>query len=201
MVIFAASSIAEDSNSTFITAYVIKSNTPEYSSSQKIIKRHGIGYKVTVVAKEEDWCKLSNGHFIKASNLSEDPVSYFRKKYNDDIVFVSISMQKVIYYKHGKVIANSNCVTGNASSSPTPKGLFTVLHKKTDANLMGLEKYHVDYYISITDKIGLHDAPWRNQFGGSIYKRNGSHGCVNLPLNAIKKIYESCREGTRVLIF
>ena len=35
------------------------------------------------------------------------------------------------------------------------------------------------------------DATWRNSFGGTIYKTNGSHGCVNLPKNAAKTIYEN----------
>ena len=37
--------------------------------------------------------------------------------------------------------------------------------------------------------IGMHDATWRNSFGGNIYINNGSHGCINLPLETAKTIY------------
>ena len=39
--------------------------------------------------------------------------------------------------------------------------------------------------------IGLHDASWRSEFGSDIYLYNGSHGCVNLPYDAAKIIYEN----------
>ena len=46
--------------------------------------------------------------------------------------------------------------------------------------------------------IGFHDASWRGKFGGSIYKTAGSHGCVNLPLNAAKFIFENSYAGIQV---
>ena len=35
---------------------------------------------------------------------------------------------------------------------------------------------------------------------GDIYINNGSHGCVNLPHNAAKEIYETVDTGTMVLV-
>jgi len=49
--------------------------------------------------------------------------------------------------------------------------------------------------------IGLHDATWRSRFGASIYKRDGSHGCVNLPLSAAKTIFEHVEAGFPVLCY
>ena len=48
---------------------------------------------------------------------------------------------------------------------------------------------------------GLHDATWRYYFGGNIYRGNGSHGCVNLPLWAARDIYEAVDTGTAIIIF
>jgi lipoprotein-anchoring transpeptidase ErfK/SrfK len=48
---------------------------------------------------------------------------------------------------------------------------------------------------------GLHDATWRYRFGGNIYRGNGSHGCVNLPLWAAAEIYEAVETGTAIIIF
>ena len=49
--------------------------------------------------------------------------------------------------------------------------------------------------------IGLHDANWRKTFGGTIYKTNGSHGCVNLPPAVAKTIYENISAGDPVLCY
>ena len=52
----------------------------------------------------------------------------------------------------------------------------------------------------IGNSIGLHDASWRWQFGGEIYKTNGSHGCVNLPYNVAQTIYDNILPGTKILV-
>ena len=48
--------------------------------------------------------------------------------------------------------------------------------------------------------IGFHDASWRTEFGGTIYKTNGSHGCVNLPKEAAKQIFLNIDQGTMVRV-
>jgi lipoprotein-anchoring transpeptidase ErfK/SrfK len=47
---------------------------------------------------------------------------------------------------------------------------------------------------------GMHDASWRSSFGGGIYKYNGSHGCVNMPRWAARKLYNKVSVGTIVVI-
>ena len=47
----------------------------------------------------------------------------------------------------------------------------------------------------------MHDATWRSSFGGNIYKTNGSHGCINLPLSVAKTIYETVNKGYAVLVY
>ena len=61
---------------------------------------------------------------------------------------------------------------------------------------------HVDYWIAFIGGLyGIHDAQWRSEFGGTIYKKDGSHGCVNMPLNNMKKLYEKVKVGTAVNIY
>ncbi|MBQ6410460.1 MAG: L,D-transpeptidase, partial [Atopobiaceae bacterium] len=52
----------------------------------------------------------------------------------------------------------------------------------------------------VNNMVAFHDAPWRSQFGGQIYYDNGSHGCVNLPPEVAKKLYELAPEGTVVVV-
>lgn len=47
----------------------------------------------------------------------------------------------------------------------------------------------------------MHDATWRRSFGSNIYKTNGSHGCINLPLSAAKTIFENVEKGYPVLVY
>ena len=60
---------------------------------------------------------------------------------------------------------------------------------------------YVEYWMAFNGNIGLHDANWRNEFGGSIYRSNGSHGCVNLPTEAAKLIYETVSYGYPVVCY
>ncbi|MEE1273363.1 MAG: L,D-transpeptidase, partial [Olegusella sp.] len=59
----------------------------------------------------------------------------------------------------------------------------------------------VTYWMPfIGNDVGLHDASWRSQFGGSIYQYNGSHGCVNLPTDKAAQLYGLTRVGDKVIV-
>ena len=51
------------------------------------------------------------------------------------------------------------------------------------------------------DQIGLHDSSWRTEYAGDIYLTDGSHGCVNTPLDAIATIYNNITVGTLVVVY
>ena len=48
---------------------------------------------------------------------------------------------------------------------------------------------------------GFHDASWRSNFGGTIYKYDGSHGCVNLPSSIAGSFYSYVQTGMPVVVF
>ncbi|MBQ7219118.1 MAG: L,D-transpeptidase, partial [Ruminococcus sp.] len=87
-------------------------------------------------------------------------------------------------------------------SSDTPKGVYYINNKARNINLVGADYVSfVEYWMAfIGGSYGIHDASWRSSFGGSIYKGNGSHGCVNTPYEAVKKIYNNVSVGTPVVI-
>ena len=49
--------------------------------------------------------------------------------------------------------------------------------------------------------IGFHDATWRSKFGGTIFQTSGSHGCINLPSDQAKIIYETIDKGYPILLY
>ena len=56
-------------------------------------------------------------------------------------------------------------------------------YKQKGATLKGPNyEAEVTYWMPFNGNIGIHDASWRYSFGGEIYKRNGTHGCVNAPI-------------------
>ena len=131
------------------------------------------------------------------------------KRYID----IDLSEQHVrLYDENGKVIWESDCVTGNASDGhDTPTGVYAVnKYKARNQTLIGFDEdkdgepdyeSHVDYWIPFVDNvIALHDANWRGSFGGNIYKWGGSHGCVNLPVQKAAEIYELSKVGDVVVV-
>lgn len=116
-------------------------------------------------------------------------------------VEISISDQKLWYYKNGKLFLSSNIVSGQRYKHPTPKGTYRIQWKATDTYLIGDDyKTHVNYWMPFNGGIGLHDATWRGAFGGDIYTYNGSHGCVNLPYSVAQSIFYNIKEGTLVIV-
>lgn len=116
-------------------------------------------------------------------------------------VEVDIDNQQLTYYKDGELIVNTDVVTGKLAGHRTPTGLYSSYDKKVNRWLIG-EDYcvFVKYWVRITGAYGLHDASWRTKFGGEYYKYGGSHGCVNIPEEAMAKIYENIVDGTPILI-
>ena len=80
-------------------------------------------------------------------------------------------------------------------------GYFYIYYKQADTYLIGPGyKLHVDYWVPFDGGIGFHDAYWRYDFGGDIYKTNGSHGCINMQNDAAKTLFENVEANTRVLV-
>ena len=125
------------------------------------------------------------------------------KKY----VEISISEQKVFLFEDGELVLESDCVTGTEGYSETEKGVFQVIYKAAPSVLKDEDKngnkyeQPVDYWICFNGSQGMHDASWRGEFGGEIYKTWGSHGCVNLPLEAAARIYQEVYTYYPVVVY
>ena len=116
---------------------------------------------------------------------------------------ISIQDQHIWYYKDDALFIDSDCVTGTENRRDTPIGAYYVINKVSGIYLIGADyKTWVDRWMAVTwDGIGLHDASWRNKFGGTIFKTNGSHGCINLPTEFIYTLYDNVEVGTPILIY
>jgi len=137
-------------------------------------------------------------------------VSHGERDTGESWVEVNLTQQKMYCIIDGEIKLESNCVSGTemVKERRTPEGFFAIRFKSTDRDLVGYnpdgtESYrsHVNYWMPVYNNIGLHDATWRGAFGGNIYKWNGSHGCVNLPLKAAKELYGYVEKGMSVIFY
>lgn len=122
------------------------------------------------------------------------------KEVEGKLIEIDLTDQRISLYCENDVLIKSSIVSGK-NSTPTNVGSFKIKAKQTDRYLKGADyNTHVNFWMPFDGGIGLHDATWRNKFGGEIYKKKGSHGCVNLPYEVAEYIYNNVKVGTKVLV-
>ncbi len=116
---------------------------------------------------------------------------------------MNLTAQHMFLYVDGNKVMESDFVSGNvARGFATPPGIFGIMYKQRDAVLRGPGYASpVRFWMPFNGGIGFHDANWRGQFGGSIYRTNGSHGCVNMPYEAAKTLFENIYTGMPVICY
>lgn len=126
-----------------------------------------------------------------------------RDDLGDTYIEVDMTQQVMYYYVDGELELETPVVTGNLKTNHgTPARVCSVYLKQTDRVLRGPDYASpVKFWMPVYGNIGIHDASWRSNFGGEIYKTNGSHGCINTPYDAMKTLYEEVEVGTPVIMF
>ena len=120
-------------------------------------------------------------------------------------VDISLADNSVTAYVGGKVAGGPYYMVPGAPDTPTVTGTFHV-YLKYDVQTMRGEnadgtKYEtegVPWVTYFTGSYAMHGAPWRSSFGWSGY--GGSHGCVNMPVDAAKFIYDWTDMGDTVVV-
>lgn len=125
----------------------------------------------------------------------------------DDIgntyIEVDMTNQHMYYYVEGELVLDTDVVTGNTGRKMgTPEGVNYVHNKQKNRVLRGPGyATPVKYWMPVKGGVGIHDAGWRDEFGGEIYKKNGSHGCINTPPDVMAELYDMVEIGTPVVMF
>lgn len=132
---------------------------------------------------------------------------------NDDIsdtyVEVDLTKQHMWYYKNGRLIVDAPFVSGCIKEKTgTIVGTYSLQYKERNATLRGGDEEEgtdyeskVSFWMPFFNGYGLHDATWRDEFGGTIYKTNGSHGCINLPYKKAEKLFNNISAGCTIVVF
>lgn len=136
-------------------------------------------------------------------NYQYTAASHTGNDYGNSYVEINLTAQHLYLYKNGSLVIDSDFVSGNPSKgNATHTGVFGVTYTERNATLKG-QNYAtpVSFWMPFNGNEGMHDATWRSSFGGSIYKRNGSHGCVNLPYSVAQTIFENVSAGFPVFVY
>lgn len=172
-----------------------------------VVTVEGGAYGNELDAKAE--LKFLKNAFLKKENGVRTPeyISEAFVKGSNDIgkTYIEIDMgnQIMYYYKSGKLMLETPIVTGNMKRNwSTPSTVCYVYYKQKNRVLRGADyATPVKYWMAVHGNIGIHDASWRKEFGGDIYLTDGSHGCINTPLEKVRELYDMVEIGTPVIMF
>lgn len=129
-------------------------------------------------------------------------------------IVVSIAKQHLWACSFTQTVYSSAVVTGYIKNPAdvTPTGTYTIFTKERNVTLTGNDgvtswrdpvSYWMPFLFNKYGAYGFHDATWRtpNQFGRiSTSSPSASHGCVELPLQTAKWLYNWATTGTNVTI-
>lgn len=190
--------------SKYNTCYTAKKLMTSYGQEVTISKSF-YGWKVDNDAEKAAILEeIKNGTVVSRDlNYSMTANSHEGNDYGNSYVEINLTAQHLFLYVDGVLVVESDFVSGDlATGCDTPTGAFKLTYKKKDATLNGADySTPVNYWMPFYGNYGMHDATWRSSFGASIYKRDGSHGCVNLPKKAAKEIFEYIDKGFPVLCY
>lgn len=202
----------------------IDSKISNYSTPKKVRVENGA--KETVTQEGKDGLVVDKKSLSK--QIAEDLptmasvnlvvpmyVDSFKTEYEQILVadwskYIEINLETqtmTAYEQGGNVVGSWKVTTGNRYH-PTPAGTWLV-HGKSAVTRMtggtpGIDYYDLPNVHWVTWFKGggysIHEAYWRTSFGGSDYVWNGSHGCVNSPIDVAKFIYDWAPIGTPVIV-
>lgn len=185
---------------------------PTVINNTVLVKGGNYGYQIDTEAEIHRLMEdLKNNTVItRKPCYKRAPISDENYGFGNSYVEIDLTRQKVWAYVDGNIQLETNCVTGCVNKGhETPTGIFSLTYKQTNRVLRGRllsnGKYEyespVSYWMPFNGGIGLHDATWRNTFGGNIYITNGSHGCINLPLDAAKVLYNIINHDMPIIVY
>lgn len=201
-------------------------SAPSATSSSVMLLRTGVVLPVLddpiADATGRSWYKVDFREWIRYPErvhgewyVASDFVEYFKKPeeenptpntelFSNKRIIIDRSDQKLYAYDGDELFMEQAVSTG-LDMTPTPRGSFSVLRKTPSRYMQGpLPGISSDYYdlpgvpwnLYFTEEGGaIHGAYWHNSFGAQ-----WSHGCVNLPLDMARQLYDWTPVGTPVLV-
>lgn len=163
-------------------------------AEQEGVAGRALGYTSDIADQFAE--KLAAGDGTFALTVTETPfetVSLFRR------IDINLSSQRAVLYENNEVV-NSWAVSTGLPGTLTPTGNFKVF-AHTRIQDMGCYEgapyctEDVPWITWFAPNIGFHGTYWHNNFGQRM-----SHGCVNLPIDLAKYVYDWSPQGLEVSV-
>ncbi len=117
---------------------------------------------------------------------------------------INLSKHKVTAYEGAKAVLTAPMVSA-APQYPNAIGEYSVWAKVPSQTMQGdnhdgtrYSTPNVPWILYYHGGYALHGAYWRSQFGIDA-GNGGSHGCINLPVDVAKELYDWANVGTKVV--
>lgn len=125
-------------------------------------------------------------------------------------IYVSIGAQH-LWACTGEVLLTDSAVTTGASAITnahyaTPMVTSHITGKSRNTVLAGRDvngpwNDPVKFWMPFSGGVGFHDSSWQTfPYGSDLYKTQGSHGCVHVPVAVIATLFDWAQVGTLVTI-
>jgi hypothetical protein len=131
--------------------------------------------------------------------VAENVAAYAPQEYYSGGKWISIDLQRqrLTAWEGNEVVLRTPVKSGKYGYS-TPTGVWKTFEKVANERMSGndydlLDVAWTQYFTS--SGVAIHAAYWHNNYNG----RPGSHGCVNTPVEAAKKLFMWAPLGTTVV--
>lgn len=146
---------------------------------------------------------MAGAPVVRDLKYSSTAISRGAQEFGNSYVEINLTAQHLFLYVNGQMVWESDFISGNVSKGwNTPPGIFGVTYKTRNATLRGADyAVPVAYWMPFNGNVGMHDATYKNDFGKNYYLTEGSHGCINLPLETAATIYSYVYANFPVIVY
>jgi len=108
------------------------------------------------------------------------------------LLVVSLDKQRLSVYSKGELVETSTVSTGT-SSDPTPSGVFAILERQEEHHSTIFRGASMPFMQRLTlTGVALHS--------GHVTGRVASHGCIRLPHEYARRLFQATKLGGRVIV-
>jgi len=172
--------------------YKLENSTKHLIQNAETFNAFGFDWDAVAPINQFEFDSYPNGEAISLSALPHQKAS------EGKFIDVNLQSMELSMWENGQVVGKVPVAgTGNPQTSPTRKGLFTILSKEEN-HLSSLSRVWMPWSMRYSGSYYIHGWPyWPN---GSKLTSKYSAGCVRLFDNDVEKVYKFVEIGTSVMI-
>ena len=175
------------------------------SSCTSLLGRASEAPPVSAQLQPVERAKPAPGGNVHKTHPQADARNFCARNGAAQKVIVSLRRQHAWMCKRHQTVfqtAITSGMSGRWTRTPTGDYMIQGRNRNTVLTLNTGATYRVKYWIPFDAPLfGFHDSSWQHfPYGSGKYKTHGSHGCVHMPLKAMRFLYHWSARPTHVHI-